>query len=150
MTDSRNRRNGFGQDPFTALFDPRFWDNLEKKISGGIEKSLRGISLRKDVEVVAEATETTPTEVREILVATLDIPGVAKEDVAVEFSELDYGFTRLVITTKRGEELTSVKQEFRESIVAEKATAAVDLGVLTVRVPVKTDDTKSRFEVPVV
>lgn len=152
MTESGNRRPRppFGQDPFGALLDPRFWDRFEKNISGGIEKAFRGISLRKEIETVTEATETAPAETREVLVANLDIPGVRKEDVTVEFIELDYGFTRLSISTKRGEDRANFKQEFRESVVAEDATATVDLGVLTVRVPVKTDDTKSRFEVPVV
>jgi len=149
MTEQRNRRPGFHQDPFEALFDPKAWAQFEKKLTGGIEKAFRGIAIRKNDEVVAEATDTAPADVRHILVATLDVPGVAKEDVKITFSELDYGFTRLSVSTKRDGLESLFKVEFRETVVPENATAKVELGVLTIRVPLKEDDTKSKFDVPV-
>lgn len=149
MNSSRNPRPSFGQDPFGALFDPRFWERFEKNIAGGIEKVFKGISLRSETETVTEATETAPAETRQVLVATLDVPGVPKEDIKVEFTELDYGFTRLSITAKRAGDVALFRQEFRELVAAEEAVATVDLGVLTVKVPLKADESKTKFEVPV-
>ncbi len=148
MSESRNRRPGFPQDPFDALFNPRFWSEFESKLLGGIEKTFRGIEIRRKDEVLSEATQDTPAEKKAFLIATLDVPGVAKEDVKITFSELDYGFTRLSITTKRGGSETLYKTEFRETVVASEARATVELGVLTVKVPLKEGDTRSTVEVP--
>lgn len=135
-------------DPFDFL-DPKFWSQLESRFTSGIEKAFRSISLTKEEKITKEATETSAAEKSEYLVATLEIPGVHKKDVSVEFTELDYGFTRLSVETERNGVKELFKVEFRETVLAEQANASVELGVLTVRVPVKTDDVRTKFEVPI-
>ena len=119
---------------FDQIFDPSFWTQFDKRVSRTFEGIFRGIALKKS---------------EGILTATLDIPGVAKEDIEVKFSELHAGFTRLSITTKRNGAETAYRQEFRETVDAAKAAAKVELGVLTVTVPLKKDDSKANVVVEV-
>lgn len=147
MTDNFDTRPSFSRDPLGALFDPRTWEDIEKNISHALDKVFRGIALDKEVEVLKEATETEPAKVREILVGTLEIPGVRAEDVSVKFSKTEFGFNRLTVTTVRDGDVVVFKEDFREAVVTEEAVAAVALGVLTVRVPVDTEETDVKVEV---
>ena len=132
-----NRRNrprppfGFDLDEF---FNANTWTTLEKKITGAVSDVLAGISIKK---------------VEGKLHAILDVPGVSKENVKVRFEDLAAGFTRLTVTTSRDGTEKIFKSEFREKVDASAATASVKLGVLTITVPIRTDDVEKTTEVPV-
>lgn len=141
MNDYNERKNGArNRGPFNFNLDSffesgsDFWNTMETKIESTFNEVVKGVTLKK-----ADG----------ILTATLDVPGVAKDSVTVRFDELARGFTRLTITTKRDGAEKSVKSEFRERVEADKAKAAVKLGVLTITVPLQKDDVQSSTEVPI-
>lgn len=130
--DRRRRSSGF---PFDFPLDvDGFFHKVEKTFESTLNKTLSTINLKKEDGK---------------LIATLDVPGVAKENVTVRFEELEHGFTRLIVTTSRDGVDKTFKSEFRETVTANKATAVVELGVLTIEVPLKQDDVKNSTEVKI-
>lgn len=132
-----NKNKFTASDPLAFLdvfFKTPNWNKFEDTVKTTITNTLKGLSL---------------TRSGDNLIATLEVPGVAKDDIKVEFSELENGFSRLTITTLRNDVEGSFKSEFREKVDASKAQATLELGVLTVTVPVKNEEKKNTTEVPI-
>lgn len=136
MNNYTPNRRPRAQFPFSVDFSEvdNFFKKVEKTVESTFNKAFGSIALKK---------------VEDKLVATVDVPGVAKENVSVRFEELDHGFTRLVIIAIRDGAEKVFKSEFRETVKADKAKASIDLGVLTVEVPLKQDDVKNSTEVKI-
>lgn len=123
------------------------WNEFDKGFDSTLNRTFRLISVQESEELVGDPKKG---KTRPILVATLDVPGVEKDDVKVSFSETEKGLTRLTITSFRNNEESIAKTEFATKVHVKEARAKVELGVLTVRVPVVTaEDESNSFEVSV-
>lgn len=123
------------------------WHEFDKSFDSTLNRTFRLITVQESEELVGDPKKG---KTRPILVATLDVPGVEKDDVKVSFSETEKGLTRLTITSFRNNEERVAKTEFAQKVRVKEARAKVELGVLTVLVPVVTaEDEANTFEVEV-